>query len=88
MNQQANIPEMQRELKADIINAVSKVMRIRLQMYRAYTEMIEEYADSDELGYQQDLYDLRQARRGSVTSFNDMLRSYTNSLRMFALDRA
>ena len=88
MNQQANIPEMQRELKADIVNAVSKVMRIRLQMYRAYTEMIEEYADSDELAYQQDLYDLRQARRGSITSFNDMLRSYTNSLRMFALDRA
>ena len=74
MNQDLNI-------KAELAKTVSSVLRIYVQMYRAYTEMIDEYADSDELGYQQDLWDLRQARRRSINNFNAMKRSYQSVLR-------
>lgn len=76
MNQTLNI-------KAEIASTVSRVLRIYTQMYRAYTEMIEEYEDSDELGYQQDLYDLRQARRRSLNNFNTMKCSYQNAMDRF-----
>jgi hypothetical protein len=75
MNQTLNI-------KAEIASTVSRVLHLHVQMYRAYTEMIDEYEDSDELGYQQDLYDLRQARRRSLNNFNTMKCSYRRALDM------
>lgn len=76
MNQDLNI-------KADIASTVSKVLHLHIQMYRAYTDMIEEYEDSDELGYQQDLHDLRQARRRSINNFNTMKCSYQKAMDRF-----
>ena len=70
-------------ITADIANTVSRVLHLHIQMYRAYTEMIEEYEDSDELAYQQDLYDLRQARRRSLNNFNTMKCSYQNAMDRF-----
>jgi hypothetical protein len=62
------------DIKTDIKNAMTSFLKIQLDIYKAYAAVIEEYEESDELGFQQDLYDLRQSRLRSVKQFNERCR--------------